>query len=69
MFTERTEVIVESIGPLKLTVLLLNILYREIVMLHKKPEKDIHLANLMNQLKHPVLSENGMKDLKESLSK
>lgn len=43
MFTERTDVIVESISPLKLTVRLLNILYRVIVTLHRKPEKDIQI--------------------------
>lgn len=49
MFTERTEVIVESISALKLKVMLVNILYREIVILHKKPdEKHIPLVNLMN---------------------
>lgn len=49
MFTERTEVIVESISALKLKVVLVNILYREIVILHKKPdEKHIPLVNLMN---------------------
>lgn len=38
-------------------------------MLHKKPEKDIHLLNLMNQTKDLVLSENHIKNLKEFLSK
>lgn len=38
-------------------------------MLHKKPDKDIPLVNLMNQTKHLVLSENDMKNLKEFLSK
>lgn len=69
MFTERTEVTVESISSLKLKVMLVNILYREIVILHKKPdEKHTSLVNLMNQPKHLVLSENNMKDLEESLS-
>ena len=64
MYTERAEVIVESISPLKLKVVLVNILYREIVVLHKKlDEKHIPLVNLMNQPKHLVLSENNMKDL------
>lgn len=65
MCTERTEVIVESICHIKLKVLLLNILHREIVTLHKNPE-DIHLVNLMNQPKYLVLPENDMKDLEES---
>lgn len=69
MFTERTEVIVESISPLKLKVALVNILYKEIVTLRKKPdEKHASLGNVMNQPKHLVFSENNKKDLEESLS-
>lgn len=46
MFAERTEVIVESISPLKLKVVLVNILYREVVILHNKPdEKHIPLVS------------------------
>lgn len=69
MFTERTEVIVESVSPLKLKAVLVNILYREIVILHKKPdEKHTPIVNLMNQTKHLVLPETNMKALEESLS-
>lgn len=69
MFTEGTEVIVESISPLKLKVVLVNILYREIVILQKKPDKKhILLVNLMKQPKHLVLSENNMNNLKQPLS-
>jgi len=67
MFTERIEVTVESISPLKRKVVLVNIFCREIVILHEKPdEQDISFVNLMNQLK--LLSENNMQDLEESLS-
>lgn len=69
MFAERTEVMVESISPLKLKIVLVNILYRKVVILHNKAdEKHIPLVNLRNQPKQLVAFENNMKGLEESLS-
>lgn len=52
MFTERREVIAESIPPLNLKVVRINILYGEMIPLHRETdEKHISLVNFLNQWK------------------